>query len=113
MTTKPATRQDPILKSLLFVPGDSEKKMIRVQSSAASALILDLEDAVAIERIDIARGTVKEYLASRPDRSVQQLWVRINPLGTPMSLSLRTRTSCFAWGSMVIRLAIFGLDASR
>lgn len=86
MTTKPATRHDPILKSLLFVPGDSEKKMTKAQSSAASALILDLEDAVAIERIDIARGMVKDYLASRPDRSRQQLWVRINPLGTPMSL---------------------------
>ena len=86
MTTKPAARRDPILKSLLFVPGDSEKKMTKAQSSAASALILDLEDAVAIERIDTARGMVKDYLASRPDRSRQQLWVRINPLGTPMSL---------------------------
>jgi citrate lyase subunit beta/citryl-CoA lyase len=76
---------DTMLKSLLFVPGDSEKKMTKGQSTAASALILDLEDAVAIERIEIARGMVKEFLASRPDRS-QQLWVRINPLGTPLSL---------------------------
>ena len=75
-----------ILKSLLFVPGDSEKKMTKAQASAASALILDLEDAVAIERNDIARAMVKEYLKSRPDRSRQQLWVRINPLGTPMSM---------------------------
>jgi len=34
---------ETILKSLLFVPGDSEKKMTKAQSSAASALILDLE----------------------------------------------------------------------
>ena len=77
---------DRILTSLLFVPGDSEKKMTKGQSTAASALILDLEDAVAIERIETARGMVKEFLASRPDRSRQQLWVRINPLGTPLSL---------------------------
>ena len=77
---------DTILKSLLFVPGDSEKKMAKGQSTAASALILDLEDAVAIERIETARGMVKELLASRPDRSRQQLWVRINPLGTPLSM---------------------------
>ncbi len=77
---------DAMLKSLLFVPGDSEKKMTKAQSTAASALILDLEDAVAIERIAIARAMVKEYLVSRPDRSHQQLWVRINPLGTPMAL---------------------------
>ena len=75
-----------ILKSLLFVPGDSEKKMGKAQSSAASALILDLEDAVSVDRIEIARGMVKEYLQGRPDRSRQQLWVRINPLGTPLSL---------------------------
>jgi len=75
-----------ILKSLLFVPGDSEKKMAKAQSTAASALILDLEDAVSIERIDIARGMVKDYLAARADRSTQQLWVRINPLGSSMSL---------------------------
>jgi citrate lyase subunit beta/citryl-CoA lyase len=75
-----------MLKSLLFVPGDSEKKMTKAQSTAASALILDLEDAVAIDRIEIARGMVKEYLASRPDRSRQQLWVRVNPLGTALSL---------------------------
>ena len=75
-----------ILKSLLFVPGDSEKKLAKAQSTAASALILDLEDAVSIERIDIARGMVKDYLAARADRSTQQLWVRINPLGSSMSL---------------------------
>jgi len=75
-----------ILKSLLFVPGDSEKKMAKAQSTAASALILDLEDAVSIERIDIARAMVKDYLAARADRSTQQLWVRINPLGSSMSL---------------------------
>lgn len=86
MTANTATRQDPILKSLLFVPGDSERKMAKAQSSPASALILDLEDAVAIERIDVARVMVRDYLKGRPDRSRQQLWVRINPLGTPLSL---------------------------
>jgi citrate lyase subunit beta / citryl-CoA lyase len=86
MTTKSANRQDPILKSLLFVPGDSERKMAKAQSSPASALILDLEDAVAIDRIEIARGMVRDYLKGQTDRSRQQLWVRINPLDTPMSL---------------------------
>lgn len=75
-----------LLKSLLFVPGDSEKKMARAQSNAANALILDLEDAVAPERIDVARGMVSEFLASHKDRSRQQLWVRINPLAGPLAL---------------------------
>lgn len=75
-----------ILKSLLFVPGDSEKKLAKVQASAADALILDLEDSVAPERTAIARDMVREYLRSRTDRSRQQLWVRINPLSTPQAL---------------------------
>jgi len=86
MPTNAGVAGTTMLKSLLFVPGDSEKKMSKAQSTAASALILDLEDAVAVDRIEIARAMVKEYLTSRPDRSLQQLWVRINPLSSPLSL---------------------------
>lgn len=75
-----------MLKSLLFVPGDSDKKLAKAETSAADALILDLEDAVAVERLPVARGMVRDYLAARADRSRQQLWVRINPLATPLSL---------------------------
>lgn len=76
----------PVLRSLLFVPGDSERKMEKAIASPADALILDLEDAVAPSRTHIARGMVHEYLLSRPDRSRQALWVRINPLGTDAAL---------------------------
>ncbi|MFD0667077.1 MULTISPECIES: HpcH/HpaI aldolase/citrate lyase family protein [unclassified Ramlibacter] len=75
-----------MLRSLLFVPGDSDKKLAKAETSAADALILDLEDAVAIDRLPVARGMVQDYLRARGDRSRQQLWVRINPLATPLSL---------------------------
>lgn len=78
--------QDTILKSLLFVPGDSEKKMGKAQNSGASALILDLEDSVSPDRTEVARAMVREFLLAHPDRSRQQLWVRINPLSTPLAL---------------------------
>lgn len=78
--------QDTILKSLLFVPGDSEKKMTRAQGSGASALILDLEDSVSPDRTEVARTMVREFLEAHRDRSRQQLWVRINPLGTANAL---------------------------
>ena len=55
-----------LLRSLLFVPGDSEKKMAKGVSTQADALILDLEDAVAIERLPMARGMVCEYLKHHP-----------------------------------------------
>ena len=54
--------QDTILKSLLFVPGDSEKKMTKAQNSGASALILDLEDSVSPDRTEVARAMVREFL---------------------------------------------------
>ncbi|MBC7704998.1 MAG: CoA ester lyase [Rhodoferax sp.] len=79
--------QDTLLKSLLFVPGDSEKKMAKAQNSNASALILDLEDSVSAARTEVARSMVREFLQARPDRNRQQLWVRINPLSTPMALA--------------------------
>jgi citrate lyase subunit beta/citryl-CoA lyase len=74
-------------RSWLFVPGDSERKMAKAAGSGADVLILDLEDSVAVENLPTARGLVREYLASRPDRTAQKLWVRINPLATPLALA--------------------------
>lgn len=74
------------IRSFLFIPGDSEKKLSKGAGTGADALILDLEDSVSQDRLPIAREMVREYLAARPDRSKQQLWVRINPLSTPLAM---------------------------
>jgi citrate lyase subunit beta / citryl-CoA lyase len=74
-----------LLRSLLFVPGDSEKKLAKADSTDADALLLDLEDAVSQERLPVARGLVRDYLMSH-QRDRQQVWVRINPLNTPLAL---------------------------
>ena len=73
------------LRSLLFVPGDSEKKLAKSISTSADALILDLEDSVSHDRTAIARSMVSEFLKAHSNRA-QQLWVRINPLQTPLAL---------------------------
>jgi len=75
-----------VLRSMLFVPGDSEKKMAKGSGNPADALILDLEDSVSAERLPFARGLVNDYLKSHTDRDRQQVWVRINPLSSPFSL---------------------------
>ncbi|WP_169569783.1 HpcH/HpaI aldolase/citrate lyase family protein [Sneathiella limimaris] len=75
-----------IIRSWLFVPGDSEKKMAKGRENAADALILDLEDSVSDDRQDIARELTLAFLKANPDRSRQQLWVRINPLDSDLSL---------------------------
>lgn len=67
-----------ILRSLLFVPGDSEKKLAKGTEAGADALILDLEDSVAPARKTFGRDMVREYLEA--ERAGHQLWVRINPL---------------------------------
>jgi citrate lyase subunit beta/citryl-CoA lyase len=74
-----------ILRSMLFVPGDSEKKLAKASSVGADALILDLEDAVAAARRPIAREMIQDYLRGA-DRSRSELWVRINPLDSADAL---------------------------
>ena len=48
------------LRSLLFVPADSERKFAKANGIGSDALILDLEDSVAPGRKAFARGAVKE-----------------------------------------------------
>ncbi len=69
-----------ILRSWLFVPGDSERKLAKALDNPADALILDLEDAVADDRQDIARAMVAEYLAAHVGKVRHKLYVRVNPL---------------------------------
>ena len=68
------------LRSLLFVPGDSDRKLAKGASSGADALILDLEDSVAPARKSLARDLVRDYLAAHAGGPGPQIWVRINPL---------------------------------
>jgi citrate lyase subunit beta / citryl-CoA lyase len=75
-----------IIRSWLFVPGDSERKMQKARENPADALILDMEDSVADDRQEVAREMVCDYLKANPGRSKQQLWVRINPLDNNLSL---------------------------
>ena len=70
----------PSLRSWLFVPADSNKKMMKALESGADAIIFDLEDSVSPAQKPIAR----ELLTLLPERrdGEPERWVRINPLGT-------------------------------
>lgn len=67
------------MRSLLFVPAGSERKLARAVSSGADALILDLEDSVAPDYKAEARRIAAGFLASRSERG-PRLIVRINAL---------------------------------
>ena len=75
-----------MIRSWLFVPGDSERKLEKSLSNPADALILDLEDSVSNDRQEIARQMVREYLENHGTSSRQSLWVRINPLDSDLAL---------------------------
>jgi citrate lyase subunit beta / citryl-CoA lyase len=72
------------MRSLLFVPADSEKKLAKALSIGADCLILDLEDAVSTANKSAARPLAAAFLnetrklAKRP-----RLYVRINAFDTP------------------------------
>lgn len=68
----------PRMRSWLFAPGDSERKMAKACASEADIVLLDLEDSVLPENKPAARELVCEFLRARPDR--QRIWVRINPV---------------------------------
>ena len=72
------------LRSPLFAPGDSERKMANAIASAADAVILDLEDSVAAPAKDTARAMVPAVVRANPGRD---LIVRVNPRGTPWYLA--------------------------
>lgn len=70
----------PPPRSWLFVPADSNKKMMKALESAADAVIFDLEDSVATGQKPVARELI-DLLPDRTDGEPQR-WVRINPIGT-------------------------------
>ena len=70
------------LRSLLFVPGDSERKLAKALECPADALILDLEDSVDPQRLPHARALVLEFLQTHGAATPAQLWVRVNALSS-------------------------------
>jgi len=69
------------LRSMLFVPADSERKLAKAQNVPADALIVDLEDSVDAARKDAARETAVAYLRGRSSIRARTLWLRVNGVG--------------------------------
>ena len=72
------------MRSLLFVPGDNERKFAKARDCGADVLFLDLEDSVSPGKKDAARIAVTDWLKSVDDIA-PSLFVRINPLDTSMA----------------------------
>jgi citrate lyase subunit beta / citryl-CoA lyase len=74
------------MRSWLFAPGDSEKKMAKAADSAADIAIFDLEDAVTPENKGAARAMIHDFLKGYVGDKAR-LWVRINPFDGPYTLA--------------------------
>ncbi len=68
------------MRSWLFAPGDSEKKMTKAAESEADIAIFDLEDAVVESGKAAARKAIADFLKGRTEEERARLWVRVNPL---------------------------------
>jgi citrate lyase subunit beta/citryl-CoA lyase len=67
-----------LIRSLLFVPADSDRFIDRAHERGADAIILDLEDGVAPDRKDIARERLADAALS-VSRNGAWAVVRVNP----------------------------------
>lgn len=74
------------MRSWLFAPGDSERKMAKAIEGDADIVLFDLEDAVVAENKPLARTMVSAMLSANPTEQAR-MWVRVNPLDGPYALA--------------------------
>lgn len=67
----------PLVRSFLYVPGDRSDRVAKALDAEADAILIDLEDAVALSAKDAARNVAVNSLRS-PTGNGSQVWVRIN-----------------------------------
>ncbi|MFC4495116.1 HpcH/HpaI aldolase/citrate lyase family protein [Streptomyces ovatisporus] len=70
-------------RAMLFVPGDRPDRIVKALGTAADAVAVDFEDAVADAHKEIARSRTAEVLAGLSRRPGPAVYVRINALGHP------------------------------
>ena len=72
------------MRSLLFVPADSEKKIAKAIASEADAVVFDLEDSISTANKSQARDHIADFMQtdSRSEKA-PKYYVRINDLTTP------------------------------
>ncbi len=73
------------MRSLLFVPGDSEKKLEKGFASEADVVIVDLEDSVAPANKEAARRIASDFLAAGTGTRKPLAYIRVNDLSTDLT----------------------------
>jgi len=74
-----------LMRSLLFVPGDSERKLEKAFGAGADVVIVDLEDSVAAANKVAARATAAGFISGQRHRTGSAIYVRVNDLSTGLT----------------------------
>jgi len=102
------------MRSLLFVPGDSRRKLEKALTSGADALIVDLEDSVDLSAKDEARRVTAAFLSEiRGQTDRPSLYVRVNGLATGLIDADLDGVMQAAPDGIVLPKAIGGADVSH
>jgi len=73
------------MRSLLFVPGDSERKLEKGFGAGADVVIVDLEDSVAPQNKAAARDIAARFIAERRGLTSSAIYIRVNDLSTGLT----------------------------
>jgi citrate lyase subunit beta/citryl-CoA lyase len=73
------------VRSLLFVPGDSEKKLEKGFGAGADVVIVDLEDSIAPQNKAMARDIAVRFIIEHRQQTSSAIYVRINDLATGLT----------------------------
>ncbi|MBZ5790556.1 CoA ester lyase [Burkholderia contaminans] len=70
-------------RSFLFVPATRPERIAKALDSAADCIVIDLEDAVAMDAKDAARAQLAQHLPLLTQEQRARTVVRVNAVGTP------------------------------
>jgi citrate lyase subunit beta/citryl-CoA lyase len=107
-TRRTDAEETEMIRSFLFVPGDSERKLEKARGAGADALIVDLEDSVAADSRPRARELAREYIEGRDN-----VWLRINPVDSGEALADLQAVMPAAPSGIVLPKARSADDATR
>ncbi len=74
-----------LMRSLLFVPGDSERKLEKGFAAGADVVIVDLEDSVALQNKEAARRVAAAFVSAVERPPSPAVYIRVNDLSTGLT----------------------------
>jgi citrate lyase subunit beta/citryl-CoA lyase len=103
-----------LMRSLLFVPGDSARKLEKSLESGADALLIDLEDSVALTAKEEARRITATFLNQARNLTRRpMLFVRVNGLTTGLTDADLDGIMEFAPEGVMLPKTVGGRDVSH